>query len=180
MLRRLQRMDVDVYRLTEPLEVSDFHAYGDPEAERTLPAGTYWIPMAQGQKHWIQSMLHEDTYMPYKVTYDVTAWSNPMLMNVRGGYSDRAINPDAARARRSMRGQAWTHDQELCAASRSLRSRIRPEVGRRPGRRAICSTTSGISVTRHQNARYNRGVARIRCSGDAGWVCALRKPGVGT
>ena len=111
LLRRLQRMDVDVYRLTEPLEVSDFHAYGDPEAERTLPAGTYWIPMAQGQKHWIQSMLHEDTYMPYKVTYDVTAWSNPLLMNVRGGYSGRAINPDAVRVPAINAEVKWTQDQ---------------------------------------------------------------------
>ena len=95
LVRRLQRMDVDVYRLTEPLDVPDFRPYGNPEEAETLPAGTYWIPLAQGQKHWIQSMLHEDTYIPYKTTYDVTAWSNPLLMNLDGGYSGQVLDPSA-------------------------------------------------------------------------------------
>lgn len=111
LVRRLQRMDVDVYRLTEPLEVSDFRPYGDPESERTLPAGTYWIPMAQGQKHWIQSMLHEDTYMPYKLTYDVTAWSNPLLLNLRGGSSGSVLDPAAERVAPIRTEVPWTEDQ---------------------------------------------------------------------
>jgi hypothetical protein len=36
--------------------------------------------LAQGQKHWVQAMLHEDPYIPVTVTYDVAAWSNPLLM----------------------------------------------------------------------------------------------------
>ena len=56
--------------------------YGIFPAPRTLAAGTYWIPMAQAPKHWIQSMLNEDTYVPHDVTDDVTGWSNPLSMNV--------------------------------------------------------------------------------------------------
>ncbi|MEO8328758.1 MAG: M14 family zinc carboxypeptidase [Candidatus Nanopelagicales bacterium] len=111
LVRRLQRMDVDVYQLTEPLSVPDFHPYGDPETSTTLPEGTYWIPMAQGQKHWIQSMLHEDTYMPYKVTYDVTAWSNPLLMNLHGGYSGEVLDPAAARVPAIRHDAAWSKRQ---------------------------------------------------------------------
>lgn len=111
LVRRLQRMDVDVYRLTEPLAVSDFKPYGDPKEARTLPAGTYWIPMAQGQKHWIQSMLHEDTYMPYKLTYDVTAWSNPLLLNLQGGRSGKVLNP-VAEPVAAIKGEVrWPEDQ---------------------------------------------------------------------
>jgi Zinc carboxypeptidase len=111
LVRRLQRMDVDVYRLTEPLDVPDYHPYGDPEQSKTLPAGTYWIPMAQGQKHWIQSMLHEDSYIPFKVTYDVTAWSNPLLMNLDGGYSGAVLDP-AAELVAPVRGEPlWTKRQ---------------------------------------------------------------------
>jgi hypothetical protein len=95
LVRRLQRMDVAVYRLTAPLGVSDFHPYGDPATATTLSAGTYWIPMAQGQKHWIQAMLNEETWIPYPVTYDVTAWSNPLLMNLRGGWTGDALSPAA-------------------------------------------------------------------------------------
>jgi hypothetical protein len=97
LVRRLQRMDVAVYRLNAPLVVSDFHPYGDPAASTTLPAGTYWIPMAQGQKHWIQAMLNEESWIPYPVTYDVTAWSNPLLMNLRGGWTGDILAPAASR-----------------------------------------------------------------------------------
>jgi hypothetical protein len=97
LVRRLQRMDVDVFRLTRSLAVSDFHAYGSAAAASVaLPAGTYWIPMAQGQKHWIQSMMHDETWIPTDVTYDVSAWSNPQLLNLRGGWSGRVLSPGAS------------------------------------------------------------------------------------
>ncbi|MEO3810106.1 M14 family zinc carboxypeptidase [Sphaerisporangium sp. B11E5] len=86
-VRRLQRMDVRVYTLTKSLTVPDFKEYGQAEARTTLPKGTYWIPMAQGQKHWIQAMLGEDSYTPFPYFYDVTAWSLPLLANVSGGSS---------------------------------------------------------------------------------------------
>jgi Zinc carboxypeptidase len=96
LVRRLQRMDVDVYELTAPLVVPDLEPYFRPEQETTLPAGTYWIPMAQGQKQWVQAMLHEDPYIPFHITYDVSAWSNPLLMNVPGGSSGAVLEPEAA------------------------------------------------------------------------------------
>ena len=34
---------------------------------RRCPQGTLWVPMAQGQKHWIQAILGEDPYLPYPV-----------------------------------------------------------------------------------------------------------------
>ena len=73
-----------------------FHPYGDPAAATDLPAGTYWIPLAQGQKHWIQSMLNEETWIPFDVTFDVTAWSNPLLMDLEGGWSGESVEPAAA------------------------------------------------------------------------------------
>jgi Zinc carboxypeptidase len=95
LVRRLQRMDVNVYELNAPLEVPDFEPYFEPEQATTLPAGTYWIPMAQPQKHWIQALLHEDPYIPFHITYDVSGWSNPLLMNVPGGSSGAVLDPDA-------------------------------------------------------------------------------------
>jgi len=95
LVRRLQRMDVEVHRLTAPLAVPDFRAYGRPAAATVLPAGTYWIPMAQRQKHWIQAMLNEDTYVPFPYFYDVSGWSNPLLFNVSGGRSGAVLDPVA-------------------------------------------------------------------------------------
>jgi hypothetical protein len=95
LVRRLQRMDVEVRRLTAPLAVPDFRAYGRPEAATVLPTGTYWVPMAQMQKHWVQSMLNEDTYVPFPYFYDVSGWSNPLLFNVGGGRSGAVLDPVA-------------------------------------------------------------------------------------
>ncbi len=95
LVRRLQRMEVDVFRLTRPLTVTDFHPYGRPVRSTTLPTGTYWIPLAQRQKHWVQAMLNETTYPPVNFFYDVSAWSQPLLFNVSGGYSGAAVNPSA-------------------------------------------------------------------------------------
>ena len=95
LVRRLQRMDVSVYRLSEPLTVPDFKPYGRSSRAVTLPEGTYWIPMAQQQKHWIQGMLNEDTYVAFPYFYDISGWSNPLLFNVRGGRSGAVLSPSA-------------------------------------------------------------------------------------
>jgi hypothetical protein len=91
LVRRLQRMDVRVRRLTKPLWVNDYTAYGRRARAERLPAGTYVVPMAQRQKHWVQAMLNEDTYVPFPYFYDVTGWSQPLLFNVEGGYSGRKL-----------------------------------------------------------------------------------------
>jgi hypothetical protein len=95
LVRRLQRMDVVVRRLTAPLSVPDYTPYFGTASATTLPAGTYWIPMAQAQKHWVQAMLNESTYTPFPYFYDVTAWSQPLLFNVAGGRSGAELAPDA-------------------------------------------------------------------------------------
>ena len=93
LVRRLQRMDVHVRRLTAPLRVPDYTPYGRQARERRLPEGTYWIPMAQAQKHWVQAMMNEDTYPPFPYFYDITAWSSPLLFNVPGGRSGARLEP---------------------------------------------------------------------------------------
>jgi Zinc carboxypeptidase len=97
LVRRLQRMDVKVYKLRKPLAVPDYKAYGRAPRSAVLPAGTYWVPMAQAQKHWVQAMLNEDTYTPFPYFYDVTGWSNPLLFNLRGGSSGAELDPAASR-----------------------------------------------------------------------------------
>ncbi len=62
LIRRLQRMDVDVYRLDEDTPLPDFHELavrtrGHARVGEAVPAGTVWIPMAQRQKHWIQAVM---------------------------------------------------------------------------------------------------------------------------
>jgi hypothetical protein len=96
-VERMLKAGVEVYRLDAPLEVSDLHEYGRAASADTLPAGTYWIPMDQPQKHWIQAMLGEDTYVPFPYFYDVTAWSNPLLGDVDAWWTGNALSPAATR-----------------------------------------------------------------------------------
>jgi hypothetical protein len=95
LVRRLQRMDVQVRQLTSPLTVPDYTPYAGSPSSTELPTGTYWIPMAQAQKHWVQAMLNEDTYVPFPYFYDVTAWSQPLLFNVAGGRSGAVLTPSS-------------------------------------------------------------------------------------
>jgi len=99
-VRRLQRMDVDVYKLRKGLRVPDYTPYGRRARTERVPAGTWYVPMAQAQKHWVQAMLNESTYVPFPYFYDATAWSQPLLFNVRGGYSGKGLRVKAARAKR--------------------------------------------------------------------------------
>jgi hypothetical protein len=101
---RLMRMDVEVYRVTGDLRVPDLHRYGRPPRAGTVPAGSYWIPLAQPQKRWIQALLGEDTYVPFPYFYDVTAWSNPVLMNLDAAFSGARLSPRAARLTESPGG----------------------------------------------------------------------------
>ena len=91
LLDRLLTLGVEVFQLTAPARVPDLQAYGRDVAPTQLPAGTYWIPMDQPQKHWIQAMLNEDTYVPFPFFFDVTAWSNPLLMNLDGAFSGERL-----------------------------------------------------------------------------------------
>ena len=95
LLRRLQRMDVLVYELTADLHVGDYRPYARPPRRQTLRAGSFWIPMDQPQKHWIQMLLNEDTYMPTLFTFGLSGWSNPLLMNLEGGASGEKLHPKA-------------------------------------------------------------------------------------
>jgi hypothetical protein len=97
LVRRLQRMDVVVRRLTAPLSVPDYTPYGRGRRSATLPAGTYWVSMAQRQKHWVQAMLNEDPYTPFPYFYDTTAWSQALLFNLAAGYSGSELSPQAER-----------------------------------------------------------------------------------
>lgn len=87
LVRRLQLAHVQVDRLTAPVVVPDYTPYGRSSRRTTVPAGTYWVSMDQPQKHWIQAMLNEDTYVPFPYFYDISGWSNPLLANVDGGYT---------------------------------------------------------------------------------------------
>ncbi|MEV4823453.1 M14 family zinc carboxypeptidase [Micromonospora sp. NPDC049274] len=96
LVERLRRMDVEVYEVQQPTRVPTARVFGGRSATNvTVPRGAYWIPMDQPQKHWIQAIMGEDPYVPFPYFYDVSSWSNPLLMGVSTIYTGDKVRPKA-------------------------------------------------------------------------------------
>jgi hypothetical protein len=92
MVDRLLTFGVEVYQLTADVQVNDLHEYGRAPSPGVVKRGSYWIPMNQPQKRWIQAVMHEDTYVPYPYFYDVTAWSNPLVLHLDATFTGDALS----------------------------------------------------------------------------------------
>src|SRR3954453_3480247 len=126
LVERLRNMDVEVYRLKKAVTVPNAHVFGGRGAkDLNVPAGAYWIPMAQPQKHWIQALIGEDPYVPFPYFYDVSSWSNPLLSGADTVYTGDRLTPSAERGRRidggigsrAPAGGSYTYPLDSAAAS---------------------------------------------------------------
>jgi hypothetical protein len=97
LVTRLRALGVEVYRLTKALEVPRLRAYGGRPKTRRLPKGTYWIPLEQPQKRWVQAALGEDGYASVPHFYDVAAWSEPLAGSLEAWLSGARLKPAAER-----------------------------------------------------------------------------------
>ncbi|WFE99874.1 M14 family zinc carboxypeptidase [Micromonospora sp. WMMD964] len=111
LVERLRRMDVEVYEVRKPTRVPTARVFGGRSTTNvTVPKGAYWIPMDQPQKHWIQAVMGEDPYVPFPYFYDVSSWSNPLLMGVSAMYTGDTVKPNAELVRKiagGRTGPAW-------------------------------------------------------------------------
>ncbi|GIF12882.1 M14 family zinc carboxypeptidase [Actinoplanes teichomyceticus] len=180
LVERLRRMDVEVYRVTEPVEVPHARIFGGRGATGlTVPAGAYWIPMEQPQKHWIQAVMGEDPYVPFPYFYDVSSWSNPLLAGIDTVYTGDPVRPRAepvrriegGRTRPAPAGGSYTYRADSAAAAQ-LTFRL---LGR------------GVPVTREPSTDLVRIPARAltpaadRLAGSLGvTLTAGRRPAGGT
>jgi len=109
LVERLRRMDVEVYEVKKPVQVPHARIFGGRSGtDVTVPAGAYWIPMDQPQKHWIQAIMGEDPYVPFPYFYDVSSWSNPLLMGIDTIYTGDVVRPRADLVRRIEGGRTTT------------------------------------------------------------------------
>ncbi|MGH2697785.1 MAG: M14 family zinc carboxypeptidase [Actinomycetota bacterium] len=94
MVERLRSFDVEVYRTNKQTTVPNARLMGGDSASNVVvPRGSYWIPMAQPQKHWIQAIMGEDGYAPFAYFYDVSSWSNPLLMGINTVFTGDDLKP---------------------------------------------------------------------------------------
>ncbi|RQW99511.1 M14 family zinc carboxypeptidase [Micromonospora inaquosa] len=107
LVERLRRMDVEVYEVQKATRVPTARVFGGRGATNvTVPKGAYWIPMDQPQKHWIQAVMGEDPYVPFPYFYDVSSWSNPLLMGINAIYTADTVRPRAELVRKVSGGRA--------------------------------------------------------------------------
>ena len=146
LVRRLQRMDVEVRRLARDAVVDDYKPYGRRRRRERLDRGDYVVSMDQRQKHWVQAMLNEDTYTPFPYFYDVTG-VEPAAAVQRGR---RVLRAAAARVRReAVRPASTARRRPRPEAARSRCTRCRSSSRAASSRPAGCasSSTSGASAT---------------------------------
>ena len=101
LIGELTSVGVHVYKLNTAVNAAGVHPFGFGEYTpnpsprvQTLPAGTLYVPMDQGQKHWIQAILGEDPYLPYPYNYDVVQWSYPLTRGIAGsGFMTQPFPP---------------------------------------------------------------------------------------
>lgn len=96
-IKELQLSGVKTYSLDQPVTVPGVHRFGNLDINAvqggaspaltqtmTLPAGTLYIPLAQGTKHWIQGVLDENPFLPFNYFYDEVTWSYSLLRGFSG------------------------------------------------------------------------------------------------
>ena len=136
----------------------------------TLPAGTLYIPMAQGTKHWIQAVLDENPFLPFNYFYDEVTWSYSLLrgfagdgfltQQLPGGHADDPGRRPRTRARAPAARQAvYAFNTDSMAGLAHGQPAARPGRERRPRRR-------GVRLRRR--ALHDRRGARRRLVGQPG------------
>ena len=105
---RLRAFEVRVQVTERPLRLGRLRPFGEPAfGPATLPAGSVVISAGQPMKHWIHILLEDLPHPPLDYYYDVSGWSNPAMMGLRGGAIGEPIPPLARRARlRTVSGAA--------------------------------------------------------------------------
>jgi hypothetical protein len=83
LVQRLRSVGVRVRRIAAPDAAVAYRAYGGGTG--AAGPGDYYVPMAQAAKHWVEALLGEDPDVPFPYFFDVSSWSNPLLMGLAGG-----------------------------------------------------------------------------------------------
>ncbi len=95
LVARLRGDGVRVARLTRDVAVTRLRPYDDVAGPATLPAGAWAVPTDQPLHAWVTTLLAPDAGGGQRSAVDDTSWSRPLLMGLRGGWTDASLPADA-------------------------------------------------------------------------------------
>ena len=191
---RLRTFDVEVHVLRRRVAVPRLRAFGAGAFRpASLPAGTVVIGVGQPMKRWVHILLADDPFAALPYFYDVSGWSNPALMGLRGGALGAPI---AALLRRPRRTRAQVAARRPPRAA-SLRPVARAAALQTPLSRgaggyafaldaalaqaaAFALVGDGVAVTRVPGglARLPAGAAVVPASARSAVQAAARRFGI--
>ena len=87
----------EVYQTKDGISPGKLHSYGGNDAGRSLPAGTYVVPLDQPLFRFLQAVLEPSPALPDTFFYDVSAWALPYAFGVRAYWSESKISGSLTR-----------------------------------------------------------------------------------
>jgi zinc carboxypeptidase len=135
----LMRHGAEVYRSGDPLSPSGLHTYDGTQSGRTLPAGTYVVPLDQPLSRFLQAILEPQPALPDTYFYDVSAWALPYAFGVDAYWSEGKVGGKLTRLAEPPREAgtivnpgatyayliSWARNDAAQAASRLLAAGVR-------------------------------------------------------
>ena len=91
----------EVYQTKDGISPDKLHGYGGNDAGRSLPAGTYVVPLDQPLFRFLQAVLEPSPALSDTFFYDVSAWALPYAFGVRAYWSESKISGSLTRLQES-------------------------------------------------------------------------------
>lgn len=191
---RLLQYGVQVHQVTRKVSVSklrDFGGSGFTESE--LAVGTIVVTAAQPMKHWVHIILADDPHASVNYFYDVSGWSNPLMMALEGGAigSDIAplFSPTGSRLKAvtassqlagpapSTTAPAYSFAIDTSVAQAAVFALIADGVAvhRAPSGEAVVTGKDGVAALGHTQPR---GIPLVALSKTPQGIAELRRPKV--
>ncbi len=184
LLGRLAAVGVSFGALTAPLEVAAFTPYGSRSAApATLPAGTVIVTLDQTRKHWIEALLDQDPFAPLDRYYDISAFSQPLMLGIGGGAIGSALpalslSPPGSPAAPAPGAPAYAFDGSSVPAQAAAVALLREGVAVRRDAMTGALVVEGDALAAALAATRDRGVAVRALDADPAGAVALRPPRV--
>lgn len=178
LVERLRSFDIEVHETTRAVKLSRLRPVGERDfGSYRLPRGSIVVTAAQPLKRFVHALLEDDPQAAVDAYYDVSGWSNPALMNLKGGAIGEPLGDVLGRAvlRRVDRARSLSPKPRKGAAAYAFALDATMSQAA-----AFALLGDGVKVERLDDkvARLPRGSALIPGSERSAAVAIARRHGV--